>query len=167
MKTNGSSPGSSGRSETAGETPGAVMDLYGGSGGISFSIADRAERVVCVESNPAAVEDGRHNAALNGISNVEFVSTTSEAFLTQLEARHASPDLVIADPPRNGLHPKALKSLLEMRPKSLIYVACNPKSLARDMEPLLAAYSLERLEAVDLFPHTEHVEAVALLKLRA
>lgn len=145
---------------------GVVLDLYGGAGGIAFSIADLADKIISVENNPSATDDGRYNAALNGITNVEFICAAIESYLPSLkpDAWGAGP-AVILDPPRAGIHPKALKALLLLRPASVVYVSCNPKLLAADLATLSSAYRVTRLEAVDLFPHTEHVEAVARLEL--
>ena len=144
---------------------GVILDLYGGAGGIAFSIADLASKIISVENNPSASEDGRHNAALNGVTNVEFVTAAVEAFLQAQDLKKTEDAFVILDPARGGIHPKALKAVLTARPRSVVYVSCNPKLLAADLKQLSAGYRVARLEAVDLFPHTEHVEAVARLEL--
>ena len=144
---------------------GLLLDLYGGAGGIAFSLHDLFERVVSVENNPSATEDGRHNAALNAISNVDFVCAPVEKYLLDSALRLPDSAFVVLDPPRAGIHPKALKAVIAARPRTIVYVSCNPKAFALDMQALSSAYRTVRLEAVDLFPHTEHVEAVARLEL--
>ncbi|MBI1319177.1 MAG: 23S rRNA (uracil(1939)-C(5))-methyltransferase RlmD [Candidatus Hydrogenedens sp.] len=146
--------------------PANLYDLYGGSGGIAFSCADLVGQIWSVEEVEAASVDGRYNAEVNGIGNVLFFTEDVKNFLKhRVEAEGLAADsLVIADPPRAGLHPKALKRLIELAPRHIIYVSCNPKILARELDVLSESYALARLEAVDLFPHTRHVEVVALLE---
>lgn len=148
--------------------PRVLYDLYGGMGGVAFSCADLVERVCSVESAAAASEDGRYNAGVNGIENVQFVTEKVKNYLlARGEAGGLEPDsAVVVDPPRAGLHPKALKRLIRLAPAHLFYVSCNPKLLAREMPALLEAYRLDYLGAVDLFPHTRHVEAVAAFSRR-
>ncbi len=148
--------------------PRVLYDLYGGMGGIAFSCADLVERVWSVENVPEASEDGRHNAGVNGIGNVEFITGKVKNYLRAREQGDGlAPDsAVVVDPPRAGLHPKALKRLVALAPPHLFYVSCNPKLLAREMPALLESYRLDRLSAVDLFPHTRHVEAVAAFSRR-
>lgn len=138
-----------------------VLDLYCGAGGIGISMADPGRSIVGVEQNPAAVEDAKNNAALNGLSGVEFIAGSAEVLAAELLAK--DPDAVIVDPPRAGLHPRALKSLVELAPPSLLYVSCNPEALGRDLGVLKADYRIERAAVVDLFPHTEHVETAVWL----
>lgn len=148
--------------------PAVVYDLYGGSGGIALSCADLVDSVMSVESVPEASEDGRHNAALNSVENVTFVTQKVEQYLRDLrdaQANLAANAAVILDPPRAGLHPKAVKRLLELRPPNVIYVSCKPEILAKqDLPPLLEHYRVRALHAVDLFPHTRHVEALVHLQ---
>jgi 23S rRNA (uracil1939-C5)-methyltransferase len=119
---------------------------------------------VGVELVEAAVRDAEANAALNGFTNCDFYHAKAEFLLPAL--LDMGPDFAVVDPPRAGLHKTAVQALLKDTPASLIYVSCNPEALARDLKPLLEKYSVERLKAVDLFPHTGHVETVALLKRR-
>jgi len=139
-----------------------VLDLYCGGGGITLCLADCCRKAVGVESNPAAVADARANADCNRLRNAEFYHGAVEFLLPALLA--LGPQVVVCDPPRAGMHATARAVLAEQGPGTLICVSCNPQSLARDLEALGAAYRLERLEVCDLFPHTEHVEAVALLR---
>ncbi|HOC69922.1 MAG: 23S rRNA (uracil-C(5))-methyltransferase RlmCD [Candidatus Hydrogenedentes bacterium ADurb.Bin101] len=148
--------------------PGSLYDLYGGAGGIAFCCAQYAETVISVESVPEASEDGRFNAAQNGISNVSFVTATVREFLSNQAKSGGLPpgSAVIVDPPRGGMHPKVLKRLLEMRPAHILYVSCNPQKLLEDLAVFSEAYAVVSVEAVDMFPHTPHVETVAALELR-
>lgn len=148
--------------------PDSLYDLYGGSGGIAFSCSDLVERVWSVEEVAPATEDGRHNAELNGIDNVHFETAQVEKYLTVKRDHGGLADgaLVVLDPPRSALHPKALKRLMEFQPENIVYVSCNPKLLARELAVFTEAYDLTHLEAFDLFPHTPHVEALAVLKRR-
>ncbi|MBI4375794.1 MAG: 23S rRNA (uracil(1939)-C(5))-methyltransferase RlmD [Elusimicrobia bacterium] len=138
-----------------------ALDLYCGGGGIALSIAGSCDKVWGVELNESAVLDARANSALNGISNVEFFAGSVELMAAPLLG--ADPDVVIVDPPRSGLQGKALAMILDKRPRALLYVSCNPQSLARDLKALEPAYCLERAEIIDMFPHTEHVETIAWL----
>jgi len=145
-----------------------LYDLYGGMGSIAFSCADWVEHVWSVESVASATEDGRRNAVGNCIGNVTFITAPVEVYLRERAAHHplAPGAAVILDPPRAGLHPKALKYLLELHPRHLLYISCNPNMLAREMEALRSVYRLKQLKAVDLFPHTRHVEVVAEFEAR-
>ncbi len=147
--------------------PPSLYDLYGGAGGIAFSCSDLVEKVWSVEEVIPATEDGRYNAEVNGIDNVEFITAKTETYLVNQRPGGLAPGAtVILDPPRSALHPKALKRLMEFQPENLIYVSCNPKLLARELAVLSEVYDIASLEAFDLFPHTPHVEALAVLKKR-
>lgn len=156
------------RSIIAGIGPGTLYDLYGGAGGIAFACADLAGHVHSVENVPEASEDGRANAALNGIGNVSFTTAKVEVWLKSVIASGGMPQdaAAVLDPPRAGLHPKALRRLLELGPRNLVYVSCNPKLLARELDEFSSIYRMRELRAFDLFPHTPHVEAVAWLERR-
>ncbi len=150
--------------------PQFLYDLYGGSGGIALSCSDRVDRVVSVESVEDASVDGIHNAEVNSADNVVFITQEVEKYLRDtLHAQKAfqSNSLVIVDPPRAGLHPKALKRLIALNPPEIIYVSCKPTVLAEEMTTFLAHYDLVNMQAVDLFPHTEHVELLARFKRKA
>jgi len=148
--------------------PKTLYDLYGGSGAIAFCCAACAEEVISVESVPEASDDGRFNATQNRISNVSFITATVREFLSSPSKSGGLPpeSAVIVDPPRGGMHPKVIKRLLEMRPGHILYISCNPRNLADDLTVLTEAYAVVSVEAVDMFPHTPHVEAVAALELR-
>ncbi|MBI4061480.1 MAG: 23S rRNA (uracil(1939)-C(5))-methyltransferase RlmD [Elusimicrobia bacterium] len=144
---------------------GTVLDLYCGGGGIALSLAGAARKVVGVELNAAAAADARANAARNGFKNCEFYCAAVELLLPAL--LDMRPEAVVVDPPRAGLHAKAAAALLEMAPPAVFYVSCNSESLGRDLKILGARYAVERLVALDLFPHTDHVETVVRLGRRS
>ncbi len=141
--------------------PERILDLYCGGGAIGILLADLCREVVGVELVEEAVEDARFNARENGVGNIEFVTGKVEKVLRDWTGEV---DTVILDPPRAGMHPKALKAVLEMSPPRILYVSCNPKNFAKDREKILESYRMARIEGVDLFPHTDHVEAVALFE---
>ena len=144
--------------------PSHLYDLYGGSGAFAFACSDLAGGIDSVEEVAPATADGERNATLNGIDNVTFTNAKVEHYLRVAVAgelpfnRDAT---VIADPPRPGFVPKALRRLLELGPRELIYVSCKYTELLREMPELLEQYSLTDMRAVDMFPHTNHVEVVA------
>jgi 23S rRNA (uracil1939-C5)-methyltransferase len=147
---------------------GALMDLYCGSGGIALSLASAYDRVVGVDINVSAIEDARYNADLNQIKNTEFVASDTENFLKILPAAKLAIQLsaAVIDPPRPGLQPKALQAVLEINPRRLAYVSCNPEALARDLKNLIPFYRIKSVQPVDLFPHTPHVETLVALEHR-
>jgi len=147
---------------------GALIDLYCGSGGITLALAESFDRVVGIDTNKGAIEDARKNAELNGIGNAEFVCEDAKEFLKKLPGSKLSVQLsaMVVDPPRPGLHPQALRNLLEMNPQRLAYVSCNPESLARDLQALVPFYKIHSVQPVDLFPHTVHVETVVFMEHR-
>ncbi len=148
--------------------PRTLYDLYGGAGGIAFSCSDLVDNVISVENVESATLDGKHNAEVNDIKNVEFITEKVKNYLLYLtrEEGLAPGNAVIVDPPRSGMVPKAIKRLLELQPPNILYVACQPKLFAQQVPHFLEKYELKSLEAYDLFPHTPHVEAVAALVLR-
>lgn len=151
-------------------SPRLLYDLYGGNGAVAFACADLVPQVVSVESVPDVQACGEDAVQINGIGNVTFVCAKVEDFLRdRMPAAEAFPDdsAVIVDPPRAGLHPRALRRLLALRPRHLIYVSCKPEVLARqEMPALLEHYRVLDARAVDMFPHTPHVEAVVLFAAR-
>lgn len=139
-----------------------VFDLYCGTGTIGLFCASRAAKVYGVELNPSAVENARANAELNGITNAEFLCGDVQAVL---ESVKAAPDVVLVDPPRNGLAPKVVESVAAFGPRRLVYVSCNPTSLARDAALFAEkGYKLLSVQPVDQFPQTYHIECVALFQ---
>lgn len=141
-----------------------VIDLYSGTGAISLLLARRSRWVYGIEVAAAAVADATRNAELNGIANCTFVAGEVRFALPALMAKGVSAEVVVADPPRAGFHPRALQALGRLAPARIVYVSCNPATLARDVAELLrAGYRLEWVQPVDMFPHTPHIEAVARL----
>jgi 23S rRNA (uracil1939-C5)-methyltransferase len=147
---------------------GTLLDMYCGSGGIGLSVADRFDRMIGVDSNTEAIKDAACNSRLNGITNAEFVAEDAVDFLKKLPASKFAVQLcaVTVDPPRPGLHARALESLINLNPPHLAYVSCNPETLARDLQALNPFYKIKTMQAVDLFPHTPHVETVVTLEHR-
>ncbi len=142
-----------------------LYDLYGGAGGIAFTCADLVQVVRSVESEPSASADGEHNATLNGIDNVFFSNDPMRRYLHGLaEAGGMESNAVaVVDPPRSGMTPKPVQRLIECGPSRILYVSCKAAVLKDELAAFLKAYRLERLWAVDMFPHTPHVEVLASL----
>ncbi|MDR1758682.1 MAG: 23S rRNA (uracil(1939)-C(5))-methyltransferase RlmD [Bacteroidales bacterium] len=142
-----------------------VYDLYTGIGTIALFVAARAREVIGIEYVEAAIADARANAQLNQITNAHFFTGDMAKILTPDFIRaHGSPDIVITDPPRSGMHPKVIEQLLDIAPKRIVYVSCNPATQARDLTLLTAKYKITAVQPVDMFPQTQHVENVALLE---
>ena len=142
-----------------------VYDLYTGTGTIAQFVAARAKRVIGIEYVPEAIEDAKVNAAGNGISNCEFYAGDMKDVLTSdFIAEHGRPDVIIVDPPRAGMHPDVVKTILAAAPRRIVYVSCNPATQARDMEMMSADYKITDVQPVDMFPHTYHVENVCRLE---
>ena len=145
-----------------------VLDLYSGTGAISLLLSRRARWVYGVELAQAAVDDAGENATANGITNCTFVSGEVRFVLPALIAKGVTAEVVVADPPRAGFHPKALHALITLGARRIVYVSCNPTTLARDLGELVrGGYRLEWVQPVDMFPHTPHIEAVAQLERAA
>ncbi len=143
-----------------------VYDLYTGTGTIALFMAARAHNVVGIEYVEEAVEHARLNAELNGLNNVSFFAGDMADILNDVFfQKHGFPHVVITDPPRAGMHPKVVKQLLSSSAERIVYVSCNPATLARDIELLSPKYKVVKARAVDMFPHTQHVEGVVLLEL--
>ena len=141
-----------------------IMDLFSGTGAISLLLARRCRHVYGVEVAPAAVADALRNARANGVENCTFLEGEVRHVLPALVRDRVRADVVVADPPRAGFHPKALAALAELAPPRLVYVSCNPATLARDLGALVArGYRLEWVRPVDMFPQTPHIEAVVRL----
>jgi 23S rRNA (uracil-5-)-methyltransferase RumA len=139
-----------------------AYDLYCGTGTIAQILSPEFDKVLGIELVEDAIKAAKDNAALNGITNCEFYAGDVQAVVQEHPAR---PDVVVVDPPRDGLHAKALPHITALDTPQLVYVACKPKSLARDLELLTAAgYKVEKIEGMDMFPRTPHVEAIALLR---
>ncbi len=143
-----------------------VFDLYSGIGSIALAAARSVDRVVGIESVPDAVRAARENARLNGIDNVVFEEGAVEDTLSEVAARHGRPDVVIVDPPRSGLHPRALDRVRDLSPPRILYISCNPRTQASDVAALREWYRVEALQPVDMFPQTRHVENIVALRRR-
>jgi 23S rRNA (uracil1939-C5)-methyltransferase len=141
-----------------------VLDLYAGTGAISLILARRARAVYGIEVVPAAVEDAGRNARANGIGNCTFLAGEVRHVLPELMRRGVRADVVIADPPRAGFHPKALAAVLTLAARRVVYVSCNPATLARDLGILRSGgYRIVAVQPIDMFPHTPHIEVVVRL----
>ena len=144
-----------------------VYDLYCGTGSIGIFVSQQAKKLIGVEVVPEAIEDAKENAALNNLKQCSFFSgdvidICDDTFF----AEHGKPDVIITDPPRAGMHEKLIKKLLEIAAPTIVYVSCNPATQARDLALLNEKYSVEKIQPVDMFPHTLHIENVVQLKLR-
>jgi 23S rRNA (uracil1939-C5)-methyltransferase len=145
-----------------------VYDLYTGAGTIANFVARQCKEVIGVEYVESAIEDAKLNSRINNIGNTKFYAgdmrdVLNEAFV----AEHGQPDVVITDPPRAGMHPDVVEKLNQLRAKRIVYVSCNPATQARDLEALSAQYEVTRIQPVDMFPQTHHVENVVTLELKA
>lgn len=144
-----------------------VYDLYTGIGSIALYVAHQCKKVVGVETVPEAIADANINAKLNEIDHVDFHAGSSERILSdEFLQENGQPDIVITDPPRAGMHKDVVEFLLRAAPKRIVYVSCNPVTQARDVQLLQEKYNFIKARPVDMFPHTYHVENVALLELR-
>ncbi len=142
------------------------MDLYCGTGSIALYLAPRALKVYGIEINSSAVEDAKKNARLNNIENVEFIQGKAEELMPHLIRSEVKPDVIVVDPPRKGCAPELLESIMQAAPDKLIYVSCNPSTLARDLAVLTTDnfYEVQEIQPVDMFPHTTHIETVVWLQ---
>lgn len=144
-----------------------VYDLYTGAGTIANFIAKYVKEVVGVEYVPTAIEDAKINSALNNITNTKFYAgDMKDVLVPAFIAEHGKPDVIITDPPRAGMHADVVQRLLEIEARKIVYVSCNAATQARDIALLSEKYDVTRIRPVDMFPHTQHVENVALLNLR-
>jgi len=143
-----------------------VYDLYTGTGTIAQFIAKNAKKVVGVESVPEAIADAKTNAKFNDITNTEFfVGDMAKVFTQDFIEQHGVPDVIITDPPRDGMHKNVVDQILNILPKKIVYVSCNSATQARDLSLLKEKYKIVKTQAVDMFPQTHHVENVVLLEL--
>ncbi|HAX16464.1 MAG: 23S rRNA (uracil(1939)-C(5))-methyltransferase RlmD [Leeuwenhoekiella sp.] len=144
-----------------------VFDLYTGTGTIAQFVAKKAKKVIGVEAVPDAIIAAKENAQLNEIENVEFyVGDMKNVFNDTFIAQHGQPDVVITDPPRDGMHKDVVAQLIKIKADRIVYVSCNSATQARDLALLDPYYKVERVQPVDMFPQTHHVENVVLLKLK-
>lgn len=143
-----------------------VYDLYTGTGSIALYLAANCKEVIGIEEIPEAIADAEENRALNGINNAIFYAGDVRHVLSpEFAERHGRPDVVITDPPRAGMHEKAVQFLLDLAAPRMVYVSCNPATQARDLVLLSSKYRVVKVRPVDMFPHTHHIENVALLEL--
>jgi 23S rRNA (uracil1939-C5)-methyltransferase len=142
-----------------------VYDLYTGTGTIANFIARDARQVIGIEYVPEAIEDAKVNSEINHIDNTLFFAGDMKDILNEeFIARFGNPDVIITDPPRAGMHPDVIKTILRAAPARIVYVSCNPATQARDLQMLDEAYRVAEVQPVDMFPHTPHVENVVLLR---
>lgn len=144
-----------------------VYDLYTGTGTIANFVARSAKKVVGIEYVPEAIEDAKVNSDINGIGNTLFFAGDMKDILTdEFIAGHGRPDVIITDPPRAGMHPDVVETILRAKPRRIVYVSCNPATQARDLQLLDRLYKVVAVQPVDMFPHTPHVENVVALELK-
>jgi len=144
-----------------------VYDLYTGTGSIALFVSDRCKKITGIEYVEAAVIDAKENAKLNGVNHAEFFAGDMKSILNQeFIETHGKPDVVITDPPRDGMHPDVVAKLLEIEAQRIVYISCNPATQARDIFTLKEKYNVIKIQSVDLFPHTHHIENIALLELK-
>lgn len=144
-----------------------VYDLYTGTGTIAQFVAKQAKKVIGLEAVPDAITAAKENAQLNGIENVDFfVGDMKSVFNQEFIETHGQPDVIITDPPRDGMHKDVVEQILNIAPKKVVYVSCNSATQARDLAIMDSAYKVTRIQPVDMFPQTYHVENVVLLEKR-
>ena len=144
-----------------------VYDLYTGTGTIANFVARNARKVIGIEYVPEAIEDAKVNSEINGIDNTEFYAGDMKDILTDdFIAANGRPDVIITDPPRAGMHPDVVQTIIRTGAKRIVYVSCNPATQARDLALLDQYYKVKAVQPVDMFPHTPHVENVVLLEVR-
>ena len=144
-----------------------VYDLYTGTGTIAQFVSQKAKKVVGIEAVPEAIEAAKENAKLNNIENVSFhVRNMKKVFNDLFIVTHGKPDVVITDPPRDGMHKDVVEQLIKLSPSRIVYVSCNSATQARDLSLMDAFYKVVKVQPVDMFPQTHHVENVVLLEKR-
>ena len=145
-----------------------VYDLYTGTGTIANFVARNAKKVVGIEYIAEAIEDAKVNSQINNINNTAFYAGDMKDVLTQdFINQNGNTDVIIIDPPRAGMHPSVVDTILAAAPSKIVYVSCNPATQARDAALLYAQYDVEKIQPVDMFPQTHHVENVILMKKRS
>ena len=145
-----------------------VYDLYTGTGTIANFVSKQAKKVIGIEYVPEAIEDAKINSQINNIDNTLFYAGDMKDILTDdFIAEHGRPDVIITDPPRAGMHPDVINVILNAHPERIVYVSCNPATQARDLQLLDVSYKVTKVQPVDMFPHTPHVENVVLLEARS
>jgi 23S rRNA (uracil1939-C5)-methyltransferase len=144
-----------------------VYDLYCGTGSIGIFVSKKAKKIIGVEMIEAAIKDAKENAALNNLTSTAFfagdvIDICNDEFFTA----HGRPDVIITDPPRAGMHEKLVRKILDMEAPTVVYVSCNPATQARDLLLLEEKYAVTKVQPIDMFPHTHHIENVVQLILR-
>jgi 23S rRNA (uracil1939-C5)-methyltransferase len=144
-----------------------VYDLYCGTGSIGIFVSKHAKKIIGVETVAEAIADAKENAALNRLEQASFftgdvIDVCNDPFFE----KNGRPDVIITDPPRAGMHEKLVRKLLDMEAPVIVYVSCNPATQARDLAILDEKYSVEKVQPVDMFPHTHHIENVVQLRLK-
>lgn len=144
-----------------------LYDLYCGTGSIGIFCSKGAKKIIGIEVIEDAIEDAKENAAMNNLSHCQFYAgDVSNICTDEFIEEHGKPDVIITDPPRAGMHEKLVQQLLKMRAPKVVYVSCNPATQARDLQLLDEAYKVTKIQPVDMFPHTHHIENVVLLELK-
>ena len=144
-----------------------VYDLYTGTGTIANFVARQAKKVIGIEYVPEAIEDAKLNSEINGIDNTAFFAGDMKNVLNaEFIAEHGHPDMMIVDPPRAGMHTDVVETILQAAPNRIVYVSCNSATQARDLQMMDHAYQVTKVQAVDMFPHTHHVENIVLMEKR-
>ncbi len=144
-----------------------VYDLYTGTGSIAAFVSHQCKKVIGVEYVEDAIADAKYNAQLNGIENMQFFAgDMKDVFTSNFIAQHGKPDVIITDPPRAGMHEAVIQRILESGARKVVYVSCNPATQARDLLLMSEKYEVQKIQPVDMFPHTAHVENIALLTLK-
>jgi 23S rRNA (uracil1939-C5)-methyltransferase len=144
-----------------------VYDLYTGTGTIAQFIAGNAKKVVGIEAVPVAIDDAKQNAEVNGIENTSFFAgDMRKVFTREFIKQHGQPDVIITDPPRDGMHKDVIEQIIGILPQRIVYVSCNSATQARDLELLDEHYRVTKVRPVDMFPQTFHVENVVCLERR-
>ena len=142
-----------------------VYDLYTGTGTIANFVAKKAQKVIGIEYIEEAVEDAKENSKINGIDNTSFFAGDMKDLLKpDFFSEHGTPDVIITDPPRAGMHGDVVQSIIDSRAQKIVYISCNPATQARDLELLHPHYKVKEIQPVDMFPHTHHIENVVLLE---
>lgn len=144
-----------------------LYDLYCGTGSIGIFCSAKAKNIIGIEVIEEAIEDAKKNAAANNLDNCTFYAGDVATICTdEFFEKHGKPDVIITDPPRAGMHPKLVEQLLSMKAPRVVYVSCNPATQARDLQLLTEVYDIKKIQPVDMFPHTHHIENVVLLELK-
>ncbi|MDA3819634.1 MAG: methyltransferase domain-containing protein, partial [Candidatus Delongbacteria bacterium] len=142
-----------------------IYDLYSGTGSLSLYLARNAKKVTGVEIVEEAVNDAKINAEINGLSNLTFFAGDMRHVLSSsFIKKEGKPDIIVLDPPRAGVHKDVIRRVMEVLPEKIVYVSCNPATQARDISLMEEAFKIKKVQPVDMFPHTHHVENIVLLE---